>query len=42
MEENLKEKEYYREKIVEIIEKIDRLDMLEYLFFFIKEKFKVG
>lgn len=38
----LKEKEYYREKIVEIIEKIDRLDMLEYLLFFIKEKFKVG
>lgn len=33
-------KEFYREKIIEIIKKIDRSDVLQYLYFFISGKVK--
>lgn len=42
MEENIREKEVYRKKIIEAVETIDRIDVLEYLLFFINNKFKVG
>lgn len=41
--ERIREKEYYREKIVEMVEKAERQDVLEYLYSFIKsflEKYK--
>jgi hypothetical protein len=38
----MEEKEYYRKKIIEIIEKIDRVDLLIYLYHFIKGKTKAG
>lgn len=34
--ENLKEKDYYREKIIELVEKINNQGTLEYLYTFIK------
>lgn len=40
MGENLLEKEYYKEKIVEQINKIDDVKMLVYLFAFISDKTK--
>lgn len=33
---NLKEKEYYKEKIIEIIEKIENINFLEKIYYFIK------
>lgn len=41
-ENNVREKEYYKEKIIEVVNSIERLDMLEYIYYFLKEKFKVG
>lgn len=38
--EPLRPKEFYREKIIEIIKKIDRTDVLQYLYFFISGKVK--
>lgn len=38
--EKLKEKEWYKQKIAEIIKNINDEDVLEYLYFFIKEKLK--
>lgn len=32
----------YKEEIIKLLEEIDRQDILEYIYFFIKEKFKVG
>lgn len=40
MGENLLEKEYYKEKIIEQINKIDDVKMLVYLFTFISGKTK--
>lgn len=40
MMEKLKEKEWYKQKIAEIIKNINDEDVLEYLYFFIKEKLK--
>lgn len=40
--EKLNVKDYYKEKIIEIVEKTERLDVLEYLYQFMKEKIKVG
>lgn len=34
----MKEKEFYMEKIIEMMQKIDRIDILEYLYIFIKGK----
>lgn len=36
------EREKLKKKIIELIDKIERTDMLEYLFYFIKGKIKVG
>lgn len=41
-EKDVREKNYYKEKIIEIINKIDRIDILEYIYYFLKGKFKVG
>lgn len=41
-ENNVREKEYYKEKIVELINGIERTDILEYIYYFLKTKFKVG
>lgn len=40
--EKLNVKDFYKEKIIEIVEKTERLDVLEYLYQFMKEKIKVG
>lgn len=40
--EKLNVKDYYKEKIIEIVEKTERLDVLEYLYQFMKGKIKVG
>jgi hypothetical protein len=40
--EELKEKEYYRQAIVDIIMKIDRLNVLEYLYELIRNIVKEG
>ena len=40
--EKLNVKDYYKEKIIEIVKKTERLDVLEYLYQFMKEKIKVG
>lgn len=37
-DESIKEKEYYREKIIEIIRKIENPTILEYLYIFIQGK----
>lgn len=37
-ENNVREKEYYKEKIIEVVNNIERLDILEYLYIFIKGK----
>lgn len=42
MENELKEKEYYRQAIVDIIMKIDRLNVLEYLYELIRNIIKEG
>lgn len=42
MENELKEKEYYRQAIVDIIMKIDRLNVLEYLYELIRNIVKEG
>ena len=36
------EREKLKKKIIELIDKIERTDMLEYLFYFINGKIKVG
>lgn len=41
-ENNVREKDFYKEKIVEIINGIERIDILEYIYYFLKTKFKVG
>lgn len=41
-ENNVREKEYYKEKIIEVVNSIERLDILEYIYYFLKAKFKVG
>lgn len=41
-ENNVREKEYYKEKIIDIVNSIERLDILEYIYYFLKSKFKVG
>lgn len=40
--EKLKEKEWYKQKIVEMIKSINDENILEYLYFFIKEKIKAA
>lgn len=42
MENELKEKEYYRQAIVDTIMKIDRLDVLIYFYTYIIGKLKAG
>lgn len=34
----MREKEWYREQIIEMVQKIDRIDILEYFYIFIKGK----
>ena len=36
----LKEKDFYKEKIVEMVKEIDRVDILQYLYLFISCKIK--
>ena len=40
MESELKEKEYYKQMIIDVVEKIERVDLLVYLYAFIKGKVK--
>lgn len=40
MENELKEKEYYKQMIIDVVEKIERVDLLVYLYTFIKGKVK--
>ena len=42
MENELKEKEYYKKAIVDIIMKIDRLDVLMYFYTYIIGKLQAG
>jgi hypothetical protein len=39
---NMKEKEFYRNEIIKMVEKIDRADVLEYFYYFIREKLKLN
>lgn len=41
-ENNVREKDFYKEKIVELINGIERIDILEYIYYFLKEKFKIS
>lgn len=38
----MKEKEFYRNEIIKMVEKIDRADVLEYFYYFIREKLKLN
>jgi hypothetical protein len=38
----MKEKEFYRSEIIKLIKKIDRTDVLEYFYYFIREKLKLN
>ena len=40
MESELKEKEYYKQMIIDLVESIERVDLLVYLYTFIKGKVK--
>ena len=40
MENELKEKEYYKQMIIDVVEKIERVDVLIYLYTFIKGNVK--
>ena len=38
----MEEKEFYKQKIIEMINKVERVDLLIYLYHFIKGKTKAG